>query len=567
MKFSNVSNWPFTAKFAVPSALSLGMICVVAGVSHFALSAQVERTTEIVQVDFNNALDLMRANSAVQDVNGQLYQILTNQAASVTDSSAAASAVLSLNDKVDMISSNLEAYRQRVAGTGQADSVQNIIDELATYKETLEVVSSMMEIDFATAVAFAEPFAENYENLAAQFQTLVDNTIQNSEDSAVAGQLAAGQAKLLLLGVALFALLAAGAIAAFVARATTKSIRDIASATDKLASGELNIDFTQYQRKDELQSIVSSLSTFKDNAVERDRLMERDRQAAEAREERSRRIEQLIAVFEKDSLDVLGLVAGASDRLRSTAEHMRGTAGATTSQSENASRSVEHAAQDVRSVASASEELSASIMEIASSVEESVRAINGAAEKADAANQTMGQLAAAAKQINEVVGLINDIAEQTNLLALNATIEAARAGEAGKGFAVVATEVKTLASQTSQATSRVAESVADIQNVSSTVAEAMKSIDESIQMVTEISSRISQSMQQQGGATQEIAQSISRVSDETSNVSQSMNSVRESANDTDHSAGDVLDAAGTLQRQAEQMKDSVSRFLSDIRAA
>ena len=103
MKYSNISNWPFTAKFAVPSALSLGMICVVAGVSHFALSAQVNRTTEIVDVNFHNALELVQANSAVQDVNGQLYQTLTNQAANVVDSSAAAAEVMALQGSVDQI--------------------------------------------------------------------------------------------------------------------------------------------------------------------------------------------------------------------------------------------------------------------------------------------------------------------------------------------------------------------------------------------------------------------------------------------------------------------------------
>ena len=567
MKYSNISNWPFTAKFAVPSALSLGMICVVAGVSHFALSAQVNRTTEIVDVNFHNALELVQANSAVQDVNGQLYQTLTNQAANVVDSSAAAAEVMALQGSVDQIVASLEFYRASTASAEEAESVQNIIEQLTTYKETIEVVATMMEIDFASAVAFAEPFAENYTVLQTQFQELVDEVVASSEASAADGQVAAGQAKLILLLVALFALLAAGAIAAVVARSTTRSIREIAGATDRLASGDLDANLDGLSRGDELQSIVESLSTFRHNAVERNRLAEREREEARLREERTERMEKLIASFEADSRDLLGLVAGASEQLRSTAEHMRGTAGETTSQSQNASRSVDQAANDVRSVAAASEELSASIMEIAGSVEDSVTAINQAAQNAMSANETMADLASAADQIKEVVGLINDIAEQTNLLALNATIEAARAGEAGKGFAVVATEVKTLANQTSQATSRVAESVADIQRVSDTVAGAMGSINDSISKVTEISARISQSMQQQGGATQEIASSISRVSSETENVTSSMVSVQTSASDTDSSANDVLDAASTLQKQAEQMQTSVQRFLEGIRAA
>ncbi|ONI45027.1 hypothetical protein AN641_00985 [Candidatus Epulonipiscioides gigas] len=58
-------------------------------------------------------------------------------------------------------------------------------------------------------------------------------------------------------------------------------------------------------------------------------------------------------------------------------------------------------------------------------------------------------------EINNITELINQISNQTNLLALNASIEAARAGEAGKGFAVVATEIKILAGQSQEATSKI----------------------------------------------------------------------------------------------------------------
>jgi methyl-accepting chemotaxis protein len=63
----------------------------------------------------------------------------------------------------------------------------------------------------------------------------------------------------------------------------------------------------------------------------------------------------------------------------------------------------------------------------------------------------MNAIEKSAREINQIIGVVDEIAFQTNLLALNAGVEAARAGDAGKGFAVVASEVRGLAQRSADA--------------------------------------------------------------------------------------------------------------------
>ncbi|MFD1775347.1 globin-coupled sensor protein [Paenibacillus rhizophilus] len=99
-------------------------------------------------------------------------------------------------------------------------------------------------------------------------------------------------------------------------------------------------------------------------------------------------------------------------------------------------------------------------------------------ERTNEMERSVKELSQFSKQIQKIVGAVQEIADQTKILSLNATIEAARAGEHGRGFSVVAQEVNRLAEDTKNTVVRIGELTAQSGSLTAQVVNEIRKVQE-----------------------------------------------------------------------------------------
>ncbi|HHY09245.1 MAG TPA: methyl-accepting chemotaxis protein [Firmicutes bacterium] len=160
---------------------------------------------------------------------------------------------------------------------------------------------------------------------------------------------------------------------------------------------------------------------------------------------------------------------------------------------------------------------------------------------------SVGELGEQTRQIEQILGLIQDIAEQTNLLALNAAIEAARAGEHGRGFAVVAQEVRDLAERSSRATTEIGEMLSRIH---SGAQESIASVEDGHRLVAGMQKALGQ-IAQGAQSTAELVQAISQASvEQTSRTKEAVALFAAISEITEQTAAGTEETAASAQNLA-----------------
>ncbi|WP_421902833.1 methyl-accepting chemotaxis protein [Maridesulfovibrio sp.] len=270
-----------------------------------------------------------------------------------------------------------------------------------------------------------------------------------------------------------------------------------------------------------------------------------------------------------------------SQSLSSAAEEL-------SAQIEQSNRGAQEQRDRVAETSTAMEEMNATVLEVAQNaglaaedadtardkaqngsqlVQQMIESADGVRSQADSLKESMEQLGVEAKEIGNVLGVINDIADQTNLLALNAAIEAARAGEAGRGFAVVADEVRKLAENTMSATGEVGNAISKIQNMTkkniSATEDAADSAQRSSELANESGLTLAEIVKLVVNASDQV-RAIATAAEQQSATSEEINRATEDISRISLETSQVMSESAKAVQEVSGMASELNRVIEDI---
>lgn len=184
-------------------------------------------------------------------------------------------------------------------------------------------------------------------------------------------------------------------------------------------------------------------------------------------------------------------------------------------------------------------------------------------ESLTAMGTVMEKVSAGSREMNNIVGIINDISDKINLLALNAAIESARAGEAGRGFAVVADEISKLADQTSSSIKSIdtliKQNVSEIDHgivvVRDTV-DVITSVINSVNRISVMVETLSEFMNNQLRSNETVSAKIDHIKTKSEEIRLSTEEQKIAVTETMKSISTINDGAQAIASGSEEMAAS-----------
>jgi len=417
----------------------------------------------------------------------------------------------------------MDGYLADVEARVQTEEGRRMLEELRSHlSEYRESVKAATELSMAgrkeeaKAVIYG-PLLEGASNLDAAGVALLEQQMNLAAQMDVEFTETAKNATTLMIVLAVAGMALAVALGILIARSISRPIKMLADASEKLASGDLNVTIA-IDSKDEVGQLATSFAAMTDNMNE-----------------------------------VLQNIANASEQVASGSRQV-------SEASQSLSQGSTEQASSVEQLTASMEQISSQTKQNAERAEQANQLALAASTDAAQGNNQMQGMLTAMEEINEssgniskIIKVIDEIAFQTNILALNAAVEAARAGQHGKGFAVVAEEVRNLAARSANAaketTVLIEGSIKKVEagtRIANETAKALDQIVNGVNKAAELVGSIANASNEQAIGIAQVNQGIAQVS----SVIQANSATSE----------ECAAASEELSGQSEHLKDMVGRF-------
>ena len=565
------------AKITFAPAVALTLLLVVAILGFGGLEQSRRAIDTVVENDIA-ALDAVNAASTeFSSAEAALFRLTTRVAND--EQPDVDGEILEIKMRLVSASETLGSAALKDQGVVEEQVIDSVIAEINNYAEAVEVVGSMLALDFESASFMLPPFEENAQKVRALFDTITSeaNAAAITKRDSIAGRTSAFQT--VFIASFVLAFLCVSVLTLATTRHLRHGVADLVNATQAVASGNSHYDLEPHKRSDELGSVVDALVVFQADQEraraleEQAKLLEQEQQELarqqqakerEYHEKRARELAELAERYDREVNSIVQSVTSSTGLVSKLAVDLKDNSESGIERSSAMTNDASEIARDMDAVASATEELSLSNSEISQNMHKSSDAVRDVVTTMQETSGKVATLKKAADQIGEITSLIADVADQTNMLALNATIEAARAGERGKGFGVVAGEVKALALQTAKATQAITGQVHDVQQASTMASEALKSIAKLVDRVNLTTTTVSTAITQQASATSHISDTVFQSAKRIVKLSEDTVEVDSASNLNDAAATELANAATILEKEIERLQAQSRDFVQEI---